>query len=237
MITDLEIVDPGDGPGPTLCVTTGYSGFVSAWDLTPAGPVQTNASRHTRNDVPGTTACIGFIQTSQGLAVLTGGGANGPLVLRDMKGDGGLGAQTTLGTQPSLAGDMIAMIAATLTNGTQMVHGGFAVASGIGQLCSAQLLCHWQPDRQRCHSYTAATSAGRVVALADVSIGGQQYLFTASSQDVGITCLAVSLNGSLTARTTLESGNGLWIGTPTFLDVAVVAGQTYLVQAAAGSPR
>jgi len=38
--------------------------------------------------------------------------------------------------------------------------------------------------------------------------------------------LAVSLNGSLTARTTLESGNGLWIGTPTFLEVAVVAGQT-----------
>jgi len=135
MIPDLEIVDPGDGPGPTLYVANGYSGFVIAWDPTPAGPIQTNASRLTRNDAPGTTACIGFIQTSQGLAVLTGGGANGPLVLRDMKGDGGPGAQTTLGTQPSLAGDMIAMIAATLSNGTQIVHGGFAGAFGIGQLC------------------------------------------------------------------------------------------------------
>lgn len=232
MIADLDIIDPGGGAGPTLYATTGYNGSVSAWDLTASGPVQINTSRHTRTDVPGTTACLGFVNTAQGPALLTGGGSKGALVLRDLDNNGGLGTQQNLGTLPSLAGDLISTITVTLSGGAQVVYGGLAGASGVGQLnfsVSGTLTGSGvTPD-------TAATAAGRVVALAEARVGGQQYLFTASSEDVGITCWTVSSTGALVASTTLNSGNGLWIGTPTAMDVTVVAGQTYLVLAAAGS--
>ena len=233
MITDMQIRDEGGGAGPTLYVTTGYSGYISAWDLTTAGPQQTNASRHTRNDVPGTTACIGFVQTSLGLAVLTGGGSDGPLVLRDVKGDGGLGAQTNLGILPALPGDLIATVTVTLADGTQMVYGGLAGASGVGHLVFSAT---GSLTGSGVTADTAATAAGQVVALAAAPIGGQQYLFTASSQDVGVTMWAVSSAGALAPVNTLTGGNGgLWIGTPTAMATAVVAGQTYLVLTSAGS--
>jgi len=232
MITDLEIQDPGGGAGATLYVTTGYNGSISAWDLTATGPSQINTSRHTRTDVPGTVACLGFIDTAQGLAVLTGGGSKGALVLRDLDASGGLGTQQNLGTLPSLAGDLIATITVTLSTGTQVVYGGLAGTSGVGQLTFNAT------GSLTGSSVTAdkgSTHADRVVALAEATIGGIQYLFTASSVDVGITCWSVSSNGALTPRLNLGNGDGLWIGTPTAMAVAVVAGQTYVVLAAAGS--
>ena len=232
MITDLEIIDPGGEAGSTLYITTGYSGYISAWDLTSTGPRQLNSSRHTRNDVPGTTACLGFINTPGGPAVLTGGGSKGALVLRDLNNDGGLGTQTNIGTLPTLPGDLIATVTVTLTNGTQVVYGGLAGASGVGQL---NFNATGSLTGSAVTADTTFTSADRVVALAEIKIGGQQYLFTASSSDVGVTCWAVSSTGTLTAVTTMTTSAGLWIGTPTALDTAVVAGQTYLVVAAAGS--
>ncbi len=232
MVTDLEIVDPGGGAGATLYVTTGYNGSVSAWDLTATGPRQINSARHTRTDVPGTTACLGFVETAQGLAVLTGGGSDGPLVLRDLNADGGLGAQTSLGTVPALAGDLIATITVTLGDGTQMVYGGIAGTSGVGHL---RFSATGSLTGSGVTADTATTAAGRVVALAATGIGAQQYLFTASALDVGVTSWAVSSTGALTARATLTPAGGLWVGTPTVLNVVVVAGQPYLVLAAAGS--
>ena len=233
MITDLDIIDPGGGAGPTLYVTTGYNGSVSAWDLTASGAVQINNSRHTRTDVPGTTACLGFVNTAQGPALLTGGGSKGALVLRDLDNSGGLGTQQNLGILPSLAGDLIATVTVTLNGGAQVVYGGLAGASGVGQLnfsATGSLTgSAVTPD-------SAATAAGRVVALTDVKIGNQQYLFTASSQDVGITSWTVTSTGALVAGATLNTGTGgLWIGTPTAMDATVVGGQAYLVLAAAGS--
>lgn len=233
MITDLEIANLGGSAGPTLYATTGYSGRVSAWDLTASGPSQINNSRNTQGDVVGTEACLAFIQTAQGMAVLTGGGASDDLVLRLLSPTtGGLSTQTILGTLPNLPGNLIATLTVTLASGAQIVYGGLAGAAGVGQVSFS---ASGSLTGSSVTSDTAATAADQVVALAEAQIGGQQYLFTASAVDVGITSWAVSATGALTAVATIGIDDGLWIGTPTAMEVAVVAGQTYLVLSAAGS--
>ncbi|SMY09227.1 hypothetical protein [Flavimaricola marinus] len=72
-ITELEIID--NGSGPVLYATTRYDGAISAWDIDGQTLTVTDTSNHRRNDAAGAEADLTWIETSDNIALLTGGGS------------------------------------------------------------------------------------------------------------------------------------------------------------------
>jgi hypothetical protein len=71
--------------------------------------------------------------------------------------------------------------------------------------------------------------------MAHARIGTEDFVFTASGTENAITSWRVNLSGTVTARDNSAAGDGLWISAPTAMETVTVAGQTYLIVAAAGS--
>ena len=231
-ITDLAILDPGDGSGEVLYATTRYDGTLSAWNISGPGIVVIDSVAHTRPDRAGAEPDLGFVTTGGGVALLSGGGAGGALTLRQIDPDGGFGSQQSLGTLPGFAGDLVAPITVTLGSGAQMVYGGIANGAGIGQLSfsasGALQASAVIPD-------SASSHADHAVALTSATVAGTTYVFALGAVDPGLTAWATSATGALTEVAGIGMAEGLWISTPTALDVVTVAGVPYLVVAAAGS--
>lgn len=229
-ITDLEIID--NGSGPVLYATTRYDGAVSAWDIEGQALSLTDSSNHRRNDAPGAEADLVCIETSDGMALLTGGGGSGTLSLHTINANGSIGAVTNLGTVSDFAADLIAPVTVQLSNGTQMVYGGLSGSNGIGILtfdANGQLI------DSAVTADSASTHADEVTALAHANVAGTDYLFTISASEGGMTAWAVSSSGGLSAVDSIAAEDGLWIAAPTGLEVLTVGSETFLVLAAAGT--
>ncbi|MDP4031724.1 MAG: M10 family metallopeptidase C-terminal domain-containing protein [Pseudorhodobacter sp.] len=230
-ITDLEIFDPGNGAGEVLYATTRYDGTLSAWNIQGAGIVAIDSVSHNRPDAAGAVAGLGFVGSSAGMAVLTGGGAGGALVLWSISADGGFGSPQSLGML-GFSGDLIHAITVDLGDGGQAVYGGIANGSGIGRLVFSAT---GTLQTSTVTADTTASHADRVVAMAQATVAGVSYVFSASTIDPGVTSWEVSASGALTESASLGTEEGLWIRDPTALSVATVAGTVYLLLAAAGS--
>ena len=230
-ISDLAIRDPGQGA--VLYATTRYGGAVTAWSMAGTGLARIDSAAHIRADLPGAVAGLGFLTLSGGgLGLLSGGGVGGAMVLHPLQGDGGFGAAGNLGTFPTFADDLIHTVTVSLGGGAQTVYGGIAGASGIGRLSFSATGSLTGQSRT---ADTVQTHADRVTALATAQVGGQDYLFSASTTDPGITVWTISATGALSVASNLGVAEDLWIAAPTALEVAVVAGKSYLILAAAGS--
>lgn len=232
-ISDLEIRDPELGPGPVLYATTRYGGAVTAWSMADTGLTRIDSAAHTRVDLPGAVAGLGFLTLpGGGLGVLSGGGVGGAMVLHPIVTDGSFGLPGNLGTFPTFAGDLIHTVTVNLAAGAQVIYGGIAGSSGIGRLgfSAAGTL-----SGQTLIADTALTHADRVTALTQAQVAGQTYLFSASTIDPGITVWTVSATGGLSVASNLGVGQGLWAAAPTAMEVAVIGGKSFLILAAAGS--
>ena len=82
---------------------------------------------------------------------------------------------------------------------------------------------------------TGSVSARNVTALASTEIAGTQYVFSAGSADLGITAWAVESGGTLKAKDTVSTADGLWINGPSAMVTATVNGENYVILASAGS--
>jgi len=231
-ITDLDLRAPAPGADPVLYATTRFDGTLSAWSVAGLGLTRIDSADHVRSDAAGAQAGLGFLRAAGGLAVMTGGGVGGAMVLHGLEPGGGFAAQQSLGQLTGFSGDLIDTVTIDLASGGQLVYGGLEGTSGLGRLSfdatgtltgSARV-----PD-------SAETHADRVVALAEATVGGVQYLFSASTLDPGLTAWAVAANGTLQATDNPGADRGLWIAAPTALETVVVAGRVYVVLAAAGS--
>ena len=229
-ITDLTIVDTGSGP--TLYATTRYDGAITAWDIDGTGLTMIDSSNHRRTDAPGAEADLTWIETSGGMALLTGGGDTGLMSLHALNANGSIGAVNNLGTIGVFSGDLIAPVTVELANGTQVVYGGLSGEAGIGRLTfnagGALTGSSVTPD-------SSTTHADEVTALAHARVGSTDYLFTASSSEAGVTAWAISSTGALTPADSIDAEDGLWIAAPTALEAVSVGNATYLVLAAAGT--
>jgi serralysin len=229
-ITDLEIVDTA--AGPVLYATTRYDGAITAWSIDGTDLVVADTSNHRRNDAPGAEADLAVIETATGMALLTGGGGSGTLSLHAINADGSLGAVSNLGTVSAFAADLIGTVTVQLSDGTQVVYGGLSGTSGIGQLSFSAT---GSLTGSTVTADSASTHADQVTALAHAAVGGSDYLFTVSATEGGVTAWQIGPGGGLSAVSSIDADDGLWIAAPTGFEVLTVGAQTFLVLAAAGT--
>jgi Ca2+-binding RTX toxin-like protein len=186
-----------------------------------------------RGDTAGTISTLGMMRCGGVNYLLSADGNGGNMQLRTLNVDGSFGASRGLGVLSSqLGGDLIAMTSVDLGGGVTAVYGGILGGSGLGRLSfsAAAVL-----TGTGLIADTAATYADRVVAVAQTSVGAQNYLFSASTLTPGVTAWQIGANGDLAATANVGAEQGLWIETPTALVVSTVGTETFVVVAAAGS--
>jgi serralysin len=198
-----------------------------------AGLARIDSAAHGRADRAGAVAVLGQLQTDDGPALLTGGGATGGLSLRQIEADGTLGPAQALGTLGTVPGDLVDPETVVLTNGRSVVYAETGSNSGI-------IRAYFRPDGDLINAFrqsdSAATYAEQVTTLTQARVDGVTYILGASDISNGLTAWAVApLSGGHTAVDSLDGVQGLWIRSPTAMETATVAGQTFLVLAAAGT--
>jgi Ca2+-binding RTX toxin-like protein len=240
-ITAFYLNPLGAGGADVLYATTRFGGVLSSWTLGGSALTALASTSLGRDDAAGAVAGIGELTLGSKEYLITGGGQGGAMMLRSLQTSGGFGTAYSLGTFTQFSGDLIALETVVLANGVTAVYGGILGSSGIGRML-------FNADAASASTAltglatiadTVATYADRVVALGHATVSGQAYLFSVStavgSNGPGLTAWAVAANGNLTATANIGVEEGLWVSTPTALEVATVAGRTYVVVAAAGS--
>ena len=229
-ISDLEIYRI-DGV-ERLFATTRYDGLISSWAIGQAEPRQVDLHGFDGGLAPGRDGALAVIQTPQGQAILTGGTASGGLQLIEIDASGLLTDAVALGGTTASLGALQDLVTVSLLDGRQAVYGALGGRDGIGQLTFS---AGGALQGSRIYDDTFSTYAARVADLAHLNVGGQDYLYSLSGTEHGLTLWSVAPDGLLAAGPSLGAGEGLWISAPTALATARVEGANYLVLAAAGS--
>lgn len=229
-ITDLMIVDVGGIA--QLYSGTRYDGVLRQWNID-SGILSIGESQPFAGGVlAGGMGGIAAISQGTASGLLVGGGAGGALQTLRLDPDGGFGNTTTLGTLPAAFDGFQLGVAVNLPDGTQAVFGALAGASGLARLrFDAQGALRDYLILQD----AVATSTAGIAATATTTIGGQNFIITASGIQNGITARAVDGAGQVASETTIGADDGLWISAPTALGVATLGGVTYVVLGAAGT--
>ena len=229
-ITDLDLVRVGGTD--RLYAGTRYDGRITGWTVEDTPPQTMGLLDFAGGLAPGRMGGQGSLTLGGGTGLVTGGGVSGDLQLVTLAADGGFGAATRLeGTGASLGG-LQASVTVELVNGNQAVYGALGGGDGLGHLT---LTGSGGYLNGRVVRDTAATYAAAVSDLAHIRKGGQDFLFSASATEHGITTWVVAANGILTAGPGLGMDEGLWIATPTALATARIDGRDFLLVGAAGS--
>lgn len=230
-ITDLDILTVG---GQTrLYATTLYDGHISSWNIdgTSLSRLQTDAFAGPLQ-AGGTSTLNTITLSGGGVGLLTGGGSNGVLQVQQLQGNGSFSSPTNLNSVASSLTSLHHGETLTLGNGNQAVYGGLAGADGIGRLIFSSngtyLSQTLYPDQSQ-------TYADNVTATASATVGGNQYLFTASGTEHGVTLWGVANNGNIVQRDNVGNAQGLWISAPSVMETATVGGKTFLIVGSAGS--
>lgn len=239
-ITDLQLVTLGSGAAARtlLYATSRYDGRLTAWSIAGDGLGQLASVAHGRADSAGAVADIAVLDLASGPAILTGGGSSGGLVLRGLDIGGGFGPARGLGLLSAAGGDMVDAETVRIGNGQNAVYAG---VSGGGGLIRTLFDDQGRLLAQAVVADNPALHLDRVTALAQASVGGQSYLYAAStadpggSGDPGISGFAVLADGGVQSVVNLGIADNLWIAAPTALEALSFGGQSFLVVAAAGS--
>ena len=227
-ITDLAI-NPAGG---TLYSTTRYDGEKAAWSIAGNQLNKLDQATYASGALAGATPGLVFVSRNGDPTLLSGGGSSNQMSLQVINNNGSLGAAQNLGSASTNAGTLVQPLSVALSGGGTAVYGGVQGGSGVAQMIFAA-------DGSLTHSIiipdTGSVSARNVTALASTEIAGTQYVFSARSEDLGITAWAVESGGTLKAKDTVSTADGLWINGPSAMVTATVNGESYVILASAGS--
>jgi Ca2+-binding RTX toxin-like protein len=226
-ITDLAIK-----PGGTLYSTTRYDGEKAAWNIAGIQLTQLDRDTFATGALPGSIPGLTFVSKGGVTALLTGGGSGNQMTLHDLASDGSFGTERNLGNDSKIAGTLVQGTSVALADGGTGVYGGVQGGNGVAQMVFAS---NGALTETRIIPDTGAVSARNITAVESMSVDGTSFVFTAGSEDLGVTAWAVTANGALSARDTLTIDDGLWINAPTAMATATANGESFLVLGAAGS--
>ena len=178
---------------------------------------------------PGRMAGLVALDTGQ---VIGGGASNGGLRFYDLAGNGTISGAANLSGTSGVTASLQNGVAVTLANGNQSIYGALGGHDGLGHLTfdSAGNFLNARIVADSATSYAAAISD-----VAHIRTNGQDYIYSASGTEHGLTIWTVAGNGILAEGPSLGMHEGLWIAAPTALATAKVAGKDYLVVGSAGS--
>lgn len=225
-ITDLALI------GSQLYATSRYDGRLESWSITGAGLGLKGSASHQGGLRAGDLGWITPLDLASGPALLTGGGAGGGLVLRSPGAGGSLPVGTALSGTTGVFGTLQHSAVIDLANGNHVVYGGVAGQTGMVQItfndAGTIVAKRAVPDLTR-------TYAADVAGMAQATLGGKTYLFTASATEHGVSTWSVASNGNLLGIHDMGNPDGLWISSPTALEKVDLDGRSYLVLASAGT--
>lgn len=227
-ITDLAL---GQGPlADLLYSTTRFDGRITSWDIAGTALTPQDTDSFDSGVIAGNQPHLAFASIGTSTALLSGGGAGGAWTVRALGTDGALGAASPLAA--SFAAPLVQPVSVARPDGTTEIYAGLRGQAGIHRItldpAGAVIQSMVIPD-------TKSTAAGDVTTLSHARIAGTDFVYTASTEDLGITAWQVTNDGRLLARDTLRPEDRLWMTTPTALETVTVAGKTYVIVAGAGS--
>lgn len=227
-ITDLVL---GDGPlSGLLYSTTRFDGRITSWDIGGTALTPQDTAGFTSGLIAGNHPSLAVIGTATGPVLVSGGGDGGGWTLRALGTDGALGQPGPLAA--SFSARLVQPVSVAKADGGTEIYAGLSGQKGIARItlnaAGAVVQTLIIPDTQ-------TTAAGDVAALATARIGATGFLYTASTQDLGVTAWQITTDGHVIARDTLRPADRLWMTTPTAMETVTVAGKTYVIVAGAGS--
>ncbi len=229
-ITDLEIIRVGNQD--RLYATSRFDGGISSWNINGTGPANLDVETYDGGLAPGTTGTLMVVDVGGTPQLLTGGAGNGGLMLSTLNSAGDIGSGSTVSGTSGVIGGLLGGVTVTLNNGQQVVYGGLAASDGLGRI-------RFDTNGNNLGAVVAqdtnATYAADVSDVAHLNVGGQNYVYTASLSEHGITTWVVGGTGGVVAGPSLGMNEGLWIAAPTQLETARVDGTDYLVVGSATS--
>ena len=230
-ITDLDILTVNGQA--QLYATTRYDGVISSWNITGTNLFLLQTDDFSGVLRAGGTSTLNTIALSGGgVGLLTGGGAGGALQVQQLQANGGFGSPTNLTALAAPLGGLHDTETITLGNGTQAVYGALTGTNGIARVIFDS---NGTYQSQTIYPDLNQTYAENITALTSATVGATQYLFTASGTKNGVTSWAVANNGNIGSRANMGNDEGLWITAPSAMEIAQVAGETFLIVASAGS--
>lgn len=229
-ITNLEIV--GRDGVPFLISATRYDGVLQSWQIDTSSVSLVDTLDFAGGDLPGGTGALSELGRDVGIGILTGGGMGGELQTIVLGTDGSFAAFTNLNSLPMELNGFQHATHVTLDDGSQVIYGGLAGASGIAHLSFAQsgALLGSEITLTPTTGYT-----DQVAATAHARIAGQDYLFSANAVQNGVTSWAIDSDGALDASDHIGADDNLWISVPSVMQTARVGDVDYLILGAAGS--
>ena len=226
-ITDLALFEGGGQV--RLFSTTRYDGLIASWNINGMTPQALDQLEFQGGLAPRRMGGLVQLDTGQ---MISGGVSNGGLRFYDIAGNGDISTGAGLAGSAGALGGLQDAVAITLANGNQAVYGARGGGDGLGHLTfnsSGGYL------NGRVVQDTGATYAAAISDVAHIRTGGQDYIYSASTTEHGLTIWTVAANGILSAGPSLGMNEGLWIATPTALATARVDDKDYLIVGAAGS--
>ncbi|PRX37147.1 type I secretion C-terminal target domain (VC_A0849 subclass) [Meinhardsimonia xiamenensis] len=146
-------------------------------------------------------------------------------------GNGELGSVKILGGDSAVLGNLETVAVMEVQGSTFMVAGQW----GRPGVELYRIRSDLTVEHRRGLEDTASAALGDVTDMATAEIDGRSYFFTVSAAENGISAWWMGRWGNVKLRGTLDDTSGLWVSAPTAVEAVVVAGQAYVVLAAAGS--
>ncbi len=229
-ITDLALITFG---GSTqLYSTTRYDGVLQHWDIS-SSAIELGASLAFEGPLQaGAVSGLAAISLGSSKGFLTGGTQSGDLQLVSLDGTGAFTASNALATIPTAFEGFQHTSIIELADGTQAVFGALAGASGLGRLRftdEGALIDHAVMQDPM------AETASQITGTTLVTIAGQAFLLSISTNQNGLTSRSVAADGGLTNVQSIGTDDGLWINGPTALAAATLGGKTYAIVASANT--
>lgn len=229
-ISDLAVITVGGQD--RLYATTRYDGIISSWNINGLAPAPLDQISFAGGLAAGRMGLLASLTTGAGTGLVAGGASNGGLRIHALDGDGTIGSGAGLTGSASQLGGLQDAVTIALPNGNQAIYGALGGRDGLGHLTfqGSGSYLNGRVVQDRADTYAAAVSD-----VAHIQTNGQNYIYSASSTEHGISTWVVAANGILSAGPGLGMNEGLWITAPTALATAQVAGRDYLVVGAATS--
>ena len=217
---------------PILFATTRYDGEITSWNISSGSLSLRDADAYSGVLRAGGTGAFTTIMVDGQSTLISGGGVSGMLALRGYDNTGRFQTETMIQNTAGTLGGLVDMQTVTLSNGNQVVYGGLAGETGIGQV---RLGTDGAYITSRTTFVNGYAYDDQITALAYAQVNGTDFLFSASSTENGISTWVVTSTGNLTNTSDLGNDEGLWITAPTALEAVTIGTNTYLVLASAGS--
>ncbi len=231
-VTDMEI--SWDGGTAYMYATTGSEGGATAFRLSGSGSAQVvDQIAYTTAQLQSGDASIALVASGSTTYFVSYGSMDSSLTGHALAGGDDFQSASAMNWSGSGAGGQMNTLTTVTVNGATYV---YAASVGTSGLSHYEAMDNRQLQIRSDQSQSAELPDGiDIVAFATIETGGQTFLLAASNLHQGVSSYILDANGTPTFVDVLGAADGVGIADPTAIECFEVAGECFVVVAAAGS--